>query len=152
MRRVALKSLGNLHRQLAGRHEHERLRRALLDIDARQDRQREGGCLAGAGLRLADDVRTREHVGNGRRLDRRRRFVAHVRERADQGFVQSQIAEGQWRGRGRRVGRHGGGILALPTAISLDILEWAPDLDDFTDSRRNNLHVPARRCALGCAA
>ena len=63
VRRVALERLGDLDRQLARRHQHQRLRRALLHIDARQDRQRERGGLAGAGLRLADDVRACEQGG-----------------------------------------------------------------------------------------
>ena len=63
VRGVALKRFGDLDRQLARRRQHQRLRRALLQVDARQDRQRERGGLAGAGLRLAEHVRACEQRG-----------------------------------------------------------------------------------------
>ena len=53
---VLVQRLGDLDRQLAGRAEDQRLDRALLGIDRLDDRQPEGGRLAGAGLRLGDDV------------------------------------------------------------------------------------------------
>ena len=93
VRGVTLKCFGNLDRQLARRHEHQRLRRLLLHIDARKDRQRESGSLAGAGLRLADDVGAGEHVRDGRRLDRRRRLVTDLIERFDDRLVEGEIAE-----------------------------------------------------------
>jgi hypothetical protein len=90
---VTLKCFGNLDRQLASRHEHQRLRRLLLQLDARKDRQGESGGLAGAGLRLADYVGPGKHVRDGRRLDRRRRFVADLIERFDDRFVEGEITE-----------------------------------------------------------
>ena len=53
---VALQRLGDLDRQLAGWRQDQRLRFGGLDIDLLEQRQREGGGLAGAGLRLADEV------------------------------------------------------------------------------------------------
>ena len=106
VRRVALKCFGNLNRQLARRHEHQRLRRLLLQVDARKDRQGEGGSLAGAGLRLADHVAPGEQVRDGCRLDRRRRFVADLIERFDHRFVERKIAEIR-DGRGRAIGVQG---------------------------------------------
>ena len=44
-----------------------------VEIDARQDRQRERGGLAGAGLRLAEHVAARQQRRDGRGLDRRGR-------------------------------------------------------------------------------
>jgi hypothetical protein len=54
---VALEGFGDLDRQFARRRQHQRLRRGLFDVDARQDRQREGGGLAGAGLGLPSTSR-----------------------------------------------------------------------------------------------
>ena len=56
VRGVPLERLAHLERQLAGRREHQRLRRLLAEVEPREDRQRERGRLAGAGLREADDV------------------------------------------------------------------------------------------------
>ena len=58
--RIFLEGLGDLDGQFARRHQHQRLRRLLLDADARQDGQRKGGGLAGASLCLAEDVATGE--------------------------------------------------------------------------------------------
>ena len=44
---------------------------------ALQQRQRESGCFAGAGLGRTHDVLAREHHGNGLRLNGRHVFVAH---------------------------------------------------------------------------
>jgi len=53
-----------------------------------QDRQREGGGLAGAGLRAGHEIAPGKHQGNGLFLDRSRLFVAEFcdsrRQRRDQ--------------------------------------------------------------------
>ena len=77
----------------------------------RQDRQRERRGLAGAGLRLAEHVAACEQRRDGRGLDRRGRLVADVGERADQGFVQCEVAERQGCGRARGSVDMGAGIL-----------------------------------------
>ena len=55
---VPLEGLAHLERQLAGRRQHQRLRRLLPEVEPRQDRQRERRRLAGARLGEADDVAT----------------------------------------------------------------------------------------------
>ena len=47
---IGLERGGDLQRQFAGRRENQRLRLTLGRIDLGQDRQREGGGLAGTGL------------------------------------------------------------------------------------------------------
>jgi hypothetical protein len=47
---------GHLDGELAGGREHERLHLGALQVDRLEDRQDERGRLAGAGVRLADDV------------------------------------------------------------------------------------------------
>ena len=63
MRGVALERLGHLERELTGRGEHERLRGLLLEVELAEDREREGGRLAGAGLGEAHDVAAVEEGG-----------------------------------------------------------------------------------------
>ena len=77
----ALELLGDLDGQLAGRAEDQRLDMALLDIDLLQQRDAEGGGLAGAGLGLADDVAALAGGGDGQRLDGRGLLEAHFRQR-----------------------------------------------------------------------
>ncbi|MCY1187101.1 hypothetical protein D9M73_280400 [compost metagenome] len=67
----------DLQCQLAGRHQNQYLRLAARRVDARQQRQGEGGGLAGAGLRLADHVVAFEDHRDRLGLDRRRLFVAN---------------------------------------------------------------------------
>ena len=88
-----LEGVGDLERELAGRGEHERLGGADLAVDAGEDRQREGGGLAGAGLRQADDVAAAHQRRDGRGLDRRRRLVADLRHRGDDLVGQVQLVE-----------------------------------------------------------
>jgi hypothetical protein len=76
---VALEGFGDLDRQFARRRQHQRLHGAALDVDARQDRQREGGGLAGTGLRLPQHVAAFHQQRNGGGLDRRRRLVCRPR-------------------------------------------------------------------------
>ena len=65
-----------------------------------QDGQRERRRLAGAGLRAAEHVAAGEQVRNRLRLDRRRRCVARVGDRAQEGIDQAERRErrdGGWR-------------------------------------------------------
>jgi hypothetical protein len=67
---VAVRGLGDLHRQLTGGDQHERLRTRAL-VPGRQvleDRQRERRGLAGAGRGLAEHVTPRDDLGDGRRV------------------------------------------------------------------------------------
>ena len=97
---VLLEGLGDLDREFAGRHHDEALRFALADVDHRQDRQCEGGGLAGAGLRLADDIVAGQHHRNDGGLDRGGGLVADVGQcRQDLG-LEPQVGECA-RGRGR---------------------------------------------------
>jgi hypothetical protein len=61
----------DLARELARRHEHQRarcLRRMSSAVQALQDRQREAGRLAGAGLGAGQDVPARENFRDDTRL------------------------------------------------------------------------------------
>jgi len=57
---------------------------ALRRAEQLQDRQREAGGLAGAGLRGGEQVAAGEDDGNGLRLDGRGRGVALLRDSAQQ--------------------------------------------------------------------
>ncbi len=79
---VAVQRLRHLHRQLAGRREHEGqrpARHARGRGQALQQRQREGRRLAGAGGGLPEHVATGEQRRHGLGLDRRRLLVAEGR-------------------------------------------------------------------------
>ena len=91
---VLLEGLGDLQRELAGRGQHERLRRLLRQVELRQDRQREGGRLAGAGLGEADDVAALEQRRDGLRLDLRRGLVADVGQRLEHLGREAEVGEG----------------------------------------------------------
>ena len=65
-----------------------------LQIELLQDRQRERGGLAGAGLRLADEIASRQQRGNRARLNRRRRLVAELRERIEERSGKAEGSEG----------------------------------------------------------
>ena len=53
---VGLERLGHLDRQFPGRGQHQDLGTFQRQVDAAQQRQREGGGLAGAGLGLAQEI------------------------------------------------------------------------------------------------
>jgi len=87
---VGLEAVGDLHRQLAGRHQHQRARLARAGRRGQlgqpvQHRQRERGGLAGAGLGTAEHVVAGQDQRDGVGLDRRRGGVVVVGERAQQG-------------------------------------------------------------------
>jgi hypothetical protein len=98
--RIFLECFGHLDRKLARRHQYQRLRRLLLDIDTRQDRQGEGGGLARAGLGLAQDVGAGQQCGDGGGLDRRGGFIAHCRDGLEDGVGEAQFREGDGARRG----------------------------------------------------
>ena len=58
-----------------------------------QDRQRERGGLAGAGLRDAEKIAPRQQRRNGLRLDRRRRAIILCRKGAAQGLGKAEVGE-----------------------------------------------------------
>ena len=73
-----------------------------------QDRQREGGGLAGAGLGDADDIATGHQNRNCLLLDRSWRFVFFLGQRTEDGTVEIEVLEvrqsqsfcyAQWRSR-----------------------------------------------------
>ena len=82
-----LEVLGDLHGQLAGRHDAQRLRQPVgalgLALHALQQRYAEAQRLAGAGARLADQVVARQRDRQGHRLDGEGRGDAHPGERLD---------------------------------------------------------------------
>src|SRR5699024_6259202 len=90
---VTLERLGDLDRELARRRQHERLRFRLRAVEPREDRQRERGGLAGAGLRLTEQVAAFEQRRDRRGLDRRGRFVADLGERRQQRIADVEVGE-----------------------------------------------------------
>ena len=140
MRPVAAEGFGHLQRQLAS-GQHQGLGLLAVGVDAGQDRDGEGGGLAGAGLGQSDDVRPGQQRRDGGGLDRRRRLVADVGHSLQHGWVNLQFGEGicRWLG-----ARH--------FAASLVPVRVAP-------SRPGLAAVPCSDCverlstaALGCAA
>ena len=91
---VLLERLGDLDRELAGRREHEGLRRLLRQVETGQDRQRERRRLAGARLGEPDHVTAGHQRRDGRGLDRRGRLVAHAGDRAQHGIGEPEVGEG----------------------------------------------------------
>jgi hypothetical protein len=65
----------------------------FCEVELRQDRQRERRGLARAGLRGAEHVAAGEQRRDRRRLDRRRRLVADVLQRLQDGGVEAEIGE-----------------------------------------------------------
>ena len=68
--RVGLHRLGDLQGQFAGRGKHQQLRIIGGRVDARQQRQRKGGRLAGTCLRLSQQIAARQEQWDGLGLDR----------------------------------------------------------------------------------
>ena len=75
---VALECLGHLQRQLPGWGQHQDLRLSGGKIDARQERQRKSGRLAGPRLGLAQQVAALEKMRDAPALDRGGSLVAQV--------------------------------------------------------------------------
>ncbi len=95
---VGAEALDDLAGELAGRAEtrtRQVLRRGLapIGVQAMEDRQREGGRLAGAGLGDADQVASGDEVRNGLRLDRRRDFMARVCKRLEDRLCEAEFVE-----------------------------------------------------------
>ena len=117
----------HLRGELAGREQHEGARAAAagataLGREARDERERERDGLAAAGTAAAEDVATREGVGQRRGLDRERRGDALRGEDVDEVLRDAEDGE-VGRGRrlrlggrgdgGRRVGQPGARVRAL---------------------------------------
>ena len=91
----------DLHGELAGRGEDQRAaglgrRAALQREELVQDRQREGGGLAGAGLGDAEDVAARHLRGDGLGLDRGRGVEAGAGERVGERLGEAERRESEW--------------------------------------------------------
>ncbi len=96
-RKVA-EALRDLAGEFARRRKHENARpaprrRLLVGDEAVEDRQGEGGRLAGAGLGDADQVAALHQDGNGLRLDGRRLGVAHLGQRSDERRGEAEAVE-----------------------------------------------------------
>ena len=116
---VAREALGDLRRELTRGREDERLRLAA-ERGARaarqareqvvEDRQRERGGLAGAGLRDAEDIALGERGRDRLRLDRRGALVAVGDERVEDRLRELELCEGrQGAGGCRKLDCGGGG-------------------------------------------
>ena len=91
--RVLPEALLHLHAQLARRREDERARAARAVDQPVDDRQRERGGLAGAGLREADEVAPAQRERDRVALDRRRSGVARVRDGREDALVEAEVLE-----------------------------------------------------------
>jgi hypothetical protein len=92
-RPVRAQRLGDLDAQLARRREHQRLDVVVARIGELDHRQPERRGLAGAGLRLADDVAALEQHRDRLLLDRAGRLVAHVPEGVEDLLGQTEFGE-----------------------------------------------------------
>ena len=90
---VALQRLGNLDRQFARRRQDQRLRLGQFDVDLFHQGQGEGCGLAGAGLRLADQVAALQQDGDAFGLDGRWGFVTDFTERFQKPFAQAKLGK-----------------------------------------------------------
>ena len=93
-RREAANGVGDLERELARRRQHEPPHvPSPLVLYPFEQRQTEGGGLAGARARSADDVAAGEKRGERLRLDRRRRLEAEGAEGFDEAGVEPKGVE-----------------------------------------------------------
>ncbi len=95
---VGLETVGDLRREFAGRSEHQSADMAGLDAaavgeDAVENRQRESGRLAGAGLRDAEQIAALHQIGNGLGLDGGWSFITLVLESAKERLGQAEIGK-----------------------------------------------------------
>jgi hypothetical protein len=90
---IALERFGHLDREFARGREHQHLGRAHLHVDAREQWQRERSGLAGAGLRLAEQVAPFEQRWNGAGLDGRRDLVADLGQSLQDGAARPRSAK-----------------------------------------------------------
>ena len=86
--------LGDLHGELARRHQHESGRNARVAADALDHRDREGECLAAAGRRLCEDVPPCQRVGQDELLDGEGSRDAALRERSTHVLRRAEGAKG----------------------------------------------------------
>jgi hypothetical protein len=95
---IGAKAVADLERQLAGRGQDKTAGGLALQSglasrfgEPLQDRQRESGGLAGAGLGDPQQIPAGEKLRDCLRLDRRRHGIAFVLERASNGFDEGQV-------------------------------------------------------------
>ena len=91
---VALEGLRDLDRELARGGQHQHLRIAHAEVEAVQQRQRERGGLAGAGLRFAEEVGAGQQHRDAGGLDRGRGFVANLLEGLEELGAERELREG----------------------------------------------------------
>ena len=94
-RAVGAQRLGDLDAELAGRRQDERLDLVAPRVDVLDQRQAEGGGLAGAGLGLADHVAALEQRRDRLLLDRAGLLVADVARAASRRLGQAEVGEGR---------------------------------------------------------
>ena len=95
---IGPEAFGDLGRKFARRREHERTAAALrsgltVGREAMEDGKGEGGCLASAGLRDAEQVAAFHDAGNGLRLDRCGIGIALRGQRLEDRGVESEVLE-----------------------------------------------------------
>ncbi len=93
-----LKRVIDLHGKFTSRHEHDGaglVRCGLPALGETRDRwQPEPECLTGTGAGFAEYVATRECIGDGRRLNGKRRLHSRPGERTDKRVGKAELREG----------------------------------------------------------
>ena len=95
-------------------------------VDLLDDRDAEGGGLAGAGLRLADEVLAGAQAADGAGLHLGRGGEAHLLDGPGDGRRQLDVAEAMGRCAARTAAIEGGGIRMSSTGGCRWVLAWAP--------------------------
>jgi hypothetical protein len=101
---VGTQRLGHLDAELAGRRHHDRLGRFVARVEVLEQRQPEGGGLAGPGLGLADHIVAGEQRGDCLLLNRGRLGVAELFERGQDLGLQAELFEVHHRAKGTHTG------------------------------------------------
>src|SRR5690606_16617479 len=110
-----LDGVGDLHGELARGGQDEGLDLAEGGVDGGEQREAEGGGLAGSGLGDAGDVAAGEELGDGAGLDGGGGDEAEVVDGGAQGCGQVEVGEGGFVGGGRR--GCGRGVLVVPGGV-----------------------------------
>ena len=93
-RREILDGLGTLHRELAGRGQHEGLDVALVRVNNREQRQAEGSGLTGTRLGDTDDVAQLQQRRDSSGLNRGGDAESHVRDGREDLLGEAEACEG----------------------------------------------------------
>ena len=154
---VGAQRLGHLDAELAGRRQHDRLGVLGVGVEVLEQRQAEGGRLAGPGLRLADHVVAGEQLGDRLLLDRRRLGVAELVEREQDLLAEAKVRESGHRSRVEQqlaLGPAPGEVLVGAARLRKRVDVSDDDLElargDRARAGRRSSPRPRSRCGTRC--